>query len=185
MLGKEKTGKELQRQNGSSQLGLPKLAEFINFFSSGGKLTSSVCCSSQLYVTDYFLLENPESNNQVTKRRQRNAIHTRALVQQSILNGAYFVKEASLNENRQFIDPYPYHPWKSDCLPLENPLSNSQITKRIQHRSCAGIPSEQVCIKVLRVAKEQQKLNKNILTNKNYQQVAFRFQSDQLARHLC
>ncbi len=29
-----------------SQLGLPKLAEFIYFFSGGGKLTSSMRCSS-------------------------------------------------------------------------------------------------------------------------------------------
>ncbi len=60
----------------------------------------------------------------------------------------------SLNENRYFIDPYPYHPWKLDCLPLENYLSNSQVTKRLQHRSCAGKSSEQVCTKVLCVAKE-------------------------------
>ncbi len=52
------------------------------------------------YVTDLFLLENPKFTSQVTKRIQRNAISTRAPVQQSILNGAYFGEATSLNENR-------------------------------------------------------------------------------------
>ena len=84
-----------------SQLGLLKLAEFIDLFSGSGKFTSTMYCSSQLYpyITDLFLLENPKSNSQVTMRTQRTAIFTRALVQQSILNlnEKYFGKATSLN----------------------------------------------------------------------------------------
>ncbi len=52
-----------------SQLGLPKLAEFIYYFSGSGTLTCqcAVYHSYTPYVTDYFLLENPKSNSQVTK----------------------------------------------------------------------------------------------------------------------
>ena len=115
-----------------TQLGLPKLAEFNYQFSGGGKFICqrAVRHSYTPFVTDLFLLENSKSNSEVTKRIKRNAIYTRALVQQSILNGKYFGKATSLNQNCQFIncqfiDLYPYHSWKFGCLPLEKMLSNS------------------------------------------------------------
>ena len=85
MLGK---GKKRQRAKETewerhSQLGLPKLAEFIYLFSGGGKFTGPHAGrhSYTPYITDLLLLENPKSNSEVTKRIQLNFIYTRALVQ--------------------------------------------------------------------------------------------------------
>ena len=62
------------------------------------------------YVTDYFLLENPFSNGKVTKRIQHNAISTRALVQSSILNEAYFVKATRLKRKPLVYRSLPVSP---------------------------------------------------------------------------
>ncbi len=84
MLGKENNGRVIRRHTGeTSTVWSSKVSELINFFSGGGKFTSSLRSlrnSYTPYVTDLFLLENPKSNSQVTKRIQRNAISTRALV---------------------------------------------------------------------------------------------------------
>ncbi len=50
-------------------------------------------------ITDLFLIENPSSNSQVTKRIQSNNLSTRALVQYSIVNEVSFGKEAQLQQN--------------------------------------------------------------------------------------
>ncbi len=65
------------------QFGLPKLAEFINFLAAvvSQLRQCAVRHSYTPYITDLFLLENPKSNSQVTKRIQSNAISTRDLVQ--------------------------------------------------------------------------------------------------------
>ncbi len=59
------------------------LVEFIFYsISGGGKLPWLMRCLSSYTpcVTDLFLLENPSSNSQVTKRIQYDALSTRGLV---------------------------------------------------------------------------------------------------------
>ncbi len=62
MLGKEKKWQRAMETEWErrSQLGLPKLAEFIYYFSGSGNLTGqcAVYHSYTPYVTDYFLFEN-------------------------------------------------------------------------------------------------------------------------------
>ncbi len=50
-------------------------------------------------IADLFLIENPSSNSQVSKRIQSNNLSTRALVQYNIFNEVPFGKEAQLQQN--------------------------------------------------------------------------------------
>ncbi len=78
----------------------------------------------------FVLLENLKSNSQVTMTIQR-------LLSSGTIEHFESLIVSSL-----------------EIRLLKNPLSNSQVVKRVQRRSCAGIFSEQVCMKVLCVAKE-------------------------------
>ncbi len=57
---------------------------------------------------------------------------------------AYFEKVANLSRILWFIDPYQYHPLEFDSFPWENQLSNCQVARRIQTKSCAVVSNEQV-----------------------------------------
>ena len=130
-----------------------KLSIFFYCISGGGKLSKLMHCfaiaSFIPYLTELFLLDNLLSNSQGTKRIQWNALFSRALIQQSISNGAYFGKMASLNGILWFSNPYPDHPWNFNYLPLENPLFNRHFSQTSSLAICAEAHSSFYLVNVI------------------------------------
>ena len=120
------------------QLGFTNLTEFIfYYFSGGGKLSSLMCCLSQLYALHnrLFLLDRPFSNSQVNKRIQCNVKSTRSVVVHVFWKGGQLLN---------FLVQQSYR--------IISFVHNQEYNVSLVYKS-----SEQVCmcVKVLYVAKEQ------------------------------